>query len=249
MFLDPGLPLVVLDGVLLALLVVGLPLQSVRAHRRDRQRAAAGEEANRMRRYRVSLVALWLLTLAVCGSWAWAGRPWAALGLLPSLSPRFLVCAALSVAASGLLLAQVVVVRRSPEAQASIARQRQEQAGLDRLMPRTLAEKRTFQVLAVTAGITEEVLFRGFLIWALAHAMPLPAAAAGALAIFAIGHLYQDSRTALLRVTAVGAVFTALSLAAGSLLPAMLVHAMIDLTSGELLWMTRDQGDDKNVSS
>ena len=50
--------------------------------------------------------------------------------------------------------------------------------------------------LAVTAGVCEEIVFRGLLIAVGVHVLglPLPVAAGLALALFAIGHLYQGPR-------------------------------------------------------
>ena len=45
--------------------------------------------------------------------------------------------------------------------------------------------------MCVTAGICEELLFRGFLTWYLAHHVGLPVAAAAQVVIFGVAHLYQ----------------------------------------------------------
>lgn len=100
-----------------------------------------------------------------------------------------------------------------------------------RMLPRTKDERWAFAALAVTAGIGEEFVWRGFGLAALEHVWPtlLPALYVALLAIpFGWAHLYQGWSGVL--VTGVlGAVMAGLYLASGSLLLPMLLHVLIDL--------------------
>jgi uncharacterized protein len=98
------------------------------------------------------------------------------------------------------------------------------------LMPRDRTERWYAAALAVTAGVCEEIVFRGLLIAVGVHVLglPLPVAAGLALALFAIGHLYQGPR-GMIAVTLFGLAFTMLYLRTGSLIPVILLHAMADL--------------------
>lgn len=98
------------------------------------------------------------------------------------------------------------------------------------LLPRTTAERRYAAAVAVTAGVCEEVLYRGFFIAAgtgPAH-LPLVAAAAVSVAAFALAHAYQGVRQ-VLTIAVLAFVFTVLYLRSGSLLLPVLVHVLIDL--------------------
>ena len=66
-----------------------------------------------------------------------------------------------------------------------------------------------------------------------AFAVPL------ALAVFTLAHLYQENARALAGVAVAGAVMTALVMVSGSLIPAMLLHAVVDLAGGEMTWLAR----------
>ncbi|MEV4182801.1 CPBP family intramembrane glutamic endopeptidase [Streptosporangium canum] len=98
------------------------------------------------------------------------------------------------------------------------------------LLPRTPAERWYAAGLSVTAGITEEIVYRGLLIAVGMGALGLSkeVAAVCALAVFVVGHLYQGWR-GMLVVTLLGAALTSLYLRSGSLLLPILLHALIDL--------------------
>lgn len=104
------------------------------------------------------------------------------------------------------------------------------------LMPVTAREKLMgLTLLAPTAGICEEFLYRGFLISTLyAWLHSLGWAWALSSAIFAAAHLYQG-RLGVLRVGVLGAVLAWPAVATGSLYPSMAAHFLIDAVA--LLWM------------
>jgi membrane protease YdiL (CAAX protease family) len=99
------------------------------------------------------------------------------------------------------------------------------------LLPRTAAERRTFALLALTAGVCEEVLYRGFGLAALRWVAP-GAGHAGLIAVtaaaFGLAHLYQGAAGLALTALA-GAYFAWIAIATGSLVPVMVLHALLDL--------------------
>lgn len=100
------------------------------------------------------------------------------------------------------------------------------------LLPRTSAERWHAVAMSVTAGVCEEIVYRGVLIALGTHllGLPVPAAAALALAVFVIGHLYQGVR-GMVMVAVAGISLTLLYLNTGSLLLPVLVHIAVDLRS------------------
>ncbi|WP_030912666.1 CPBP family intramembrane glutamic endopeptidase [Streptosporangium amethystogenes] len=104
------------------------------------------------------------------------------------------------------------------------------QQNVNHLLPRTAAERWYAAGLSVTAGITEEIVYRGLLIAVGMGALGLSkeVAACCALAVFVAGHLYQGWR-GMLSVTLAGFALTYLYLMTGSLLMPILVHTLIDL--------------------
>jgi len=125
-------------------------------------------------------------------------------------------------------LLQVVLVRRSATAREKILRAFQRLAFI---LPVTQEERAWFVLVSVTAGICEEVLYRGFLIRYLSNG-PWHAGLWIALAIasvsFGLGHGYQGL-SGIIATALLGAVMAAIFLATGSLWLPMALHAIIDL--------------------
>jgi membrane protease YdiL (CAAX protease family) len=99
------------------------------------------------------------------------------------------------------------------------------------LLPRTAAERRMFALLALTAGICEEVLYRGFGLAALRWAAPglgHPALIVLTAVAFGLAHLYQGPVGVAL-TGLVGAYLAWIAIATGSLVPVMVLHALLDL--------------------
>jgi membrane protease YdiL (CAAX protease family) len=105
------------------------------------------------------------------------------------------------------------------------------------LIPQTLSERLTFAVVSVTAGICEELIFRGFLIAALRPATGSVAlAVAIAAAAFGAAHAHQNVSGGL-RAALLGLVLSVPLLVTGSLYPAIAAHAVVDLLGG--LWLSK----------
>jgi len=99
------------------------------------------------------------------------------------------------------------------------------------LLPHTDREATVFRGLAVTAGVCEEIVFRGWLIAYLAAFVSLwPAAVIGGVA-FGIAHAYQGV-PGMMKTGATGVLTGLLYVGTGSLLWSMLIHAAIDLHGG-----------------
>ena len=98
------------------------------------------------------------------------------------------------------------------------------------LLPRTPAERRMFVGVALTAGVAEEVVFRGFLLVYLTDVLtvPLGAAMVVSAALFGLAHSYQGAVGVLLTGLA-GYWLAGLYVLTGSLLLPAVVHALVDL--------------------
>jgi len=109
-----------------------------------------------------------------------------------------------------------------------------ESADVRHLLPRTRRERLLFCLVVIpTAGIAEEILFRGLAISRLAHLLNgavWPAALLAALA-FALGHLYQDG-VGVARAGLLGLVLSLPYVVSGSILPSILAHMIYDLLGG-----------------
>jgi membrane protease YdiL (CAAX protease family) len=101
--------------------------------------------------------------------------------------------------------------------------------------------------LSVSAGVCEEFIFRGYLIWAFQPLFGSWGAAALSVIAFAAAHSYQGVKGAL-AVGVLGILFTLVVLTCGSLWPAMALHALVDMGHGLMAWLAvRRVGDGDRV--
>jgi uncharacterized protein len=208
--------------LLAAYLVVGQPAVGAWSARRQHADRRPGA---RRRRYRRTTVLEWVLAAAALAVvLAAAGLDVGDLGFRwPRASGYTLVGALGFLLSLGLLVA----LRRRVDAGADVVAP----AEVGALLPRTARERRAFAGLAVTAGVCEELLYRGFLL-AVAVAVapglgPWRLVLVSALA-FAVAHTYQGV-TGMLTAGVLGGAFAVLFLGSGSLLLPVLHHALIDL--------------------
>jgi membrane protease YdiL (CAAX protease family) len=102
----------------------------------------------------------------------------------------------------------------------------------ERILPQSKLELVPFLALAVTAGVCEEFLYRGFAMAALTRA-GLPAWSVVLLSsvLFGLAHLYQG-RGGLLSTLVVGTVFGMARIAYDGLVPVMIWHFAVDAVAG-----------------
>ena len=98
-------------------------------------------------------------------------------------------------------------------------------------LPHTNRELRSFYGVSITAGIVEEIVYRGFVLWYLALVMPLWAAVVVSSVAFGLGHSYQGT-SGVARVTAVGLAFGVFYVFTGSIWLPILAHAIVDVLQG-----------------
>ncbi len=97
------------------------------------------------------------------------------------------------------------------------------------LLPGTAAERQWAVVVAVTAGVCEELLFRGLLMAAaLSLGWPATVAVLATSALFGVVHLYQGW-FGIVGTGVLGLLFAGLYLGTGSLLFPVVLHTLIDV--------------------
>jgi membrane protease YdiL (CAAX protease family) len=102
----------------------------------------------------------------------------------------------------------------------------------ERVLPSALVEFGPYAALAVTAGVCEEFLYRGFVMAALSRAGLFSwAVVLVSSVLFGLAHTYQG-RTGVAGTTLMGLVFGTARVALHSLGPVMVWHAVVDLVAG-----------------
>jgi membrane protease YdiL (CAAX protease family) len=106
------------------------------------------------------------------------------------------------------------------------------QALAERILPQSTKERVAFFALAVTAGICEEFLYRGFAMAAFTRAgMPAWTVVVLSSILFGLAHLYQG-RGGLVGTMLLGLLFGTVRITLGSLVPVMGWHAAVDVVAG-----------------
>jgi hypothetical protein len=216
------------DWLLVALVCLWLPVQEWVGMPLSRRALDADLPRARLNTYSQSIAMLLLTAGAVLLVWRLEHRPLSDLGMRFDATAREIIGFCVAGAIALLLIFQLVAIWSRADAKAAFRAAVEKSPGVMRFMPRTSAEFWRFQMLSLTAGVTEEIVFRGFLIAAFASLVPLWAAALLALSIFVALHLYQGIGQ-LPGVLVAGTAMTALYLASGSLYPAIAAHVAIDI--------------------
>jgi uncharacterized protein len=175
--------------------------------------------------YVSSIASLWILALATLGIARLSGYGSTQLGLVP-LDPWRTAAAAIALTIAGIavLFAFRFAGVREP-------------ALMHQLLPGSGRERVLFAGVSITAGICEEIVFRGFLIHVIYSATAsLPAALLLSSGVFGVAHAYQQAAGAL-RATILGLILALPLVIDGSIVPAIAAHAAIDILSG--LWLAR----------
>jgi membrane protease YdiL (CAAX protease family) len=230
------------DHLLAVILAVVYPVAGYISFRRLLRRIEAGEAVDRTGLYLNTIAGHWTLFTMVLLLWRWAGRDWNSLGFGLAMNVNFVV---------GAVLTTVVVImlamqnRRVAAAGADQMRDIRGKLGrLEIVIPRNGNELGRFYGLSLTAGIVEETLWRGFMIWYFSQFLPLWAAALVSVIGFGLAHAYQGFEN-LPKITLIGALFALLFLLTGSLWLPMILHAAVDILQGRMAYDIIRRSDDE----
>ena len=206
---------------------------------RFRADVAANRPGTHTRAYRRAILGEWLFAIFAIMIWATHARPWRALGLTMPHGWRLALSLVIVLAAAALMTLQLWSVARLSVERRIAARPKLGAVAF--MMPRTRQDEWWFIALSVTAGFCEELLSRGYLPWFFAPWLGTVGGMALAVVLFGAGHAYQG-RSGAIRAGIVGAVMALIVLGTGSLIPAMIFHALIDVGGGTVgYWLLRDQ--------
>ncbi|HKF50866.1 MAG TPA: CPBP family intramembrane glutamic endopeptidase [Candidatus Acidoferrales bacterium] len=138
--------------------------------------------------------------------------------------------AAATIAFLGLQMRKLQKALARPKA---VARLREQLQFANSLAPETNNERRGFWLLSITAGVCEEFLFRGFLMWLIAASTNLLAAVIISSILFGCVHVYLGAAH-VPKAAMVGLLLALFVVASGSLWPAIVIHTALDLNGGEI---------------
>ncbi|NNE57042.1 MAG: CPBP family intramembrane metalloprotease [Hellea sp.] len=223
------LGLAIPDWVILFAIVIAWPISSHFTLKNNPVEKLRQDPDARLSAYKYTMIQLWVLALAILATWFWLMRPLEMLGFQYQLDLPTIISWAV---VAGLVLffaRQYYQVTHGDEAKAKLTKELDDVGEYTQfLMPRTDQEYRRSMLVAITAGITEEIIFRGYLIWLFSQFVHPWLAGALSVAVFVFLHRYQD-RAGLIQVAVFATIATVLFLASGSLWPVIALHVLVDM--------------------
>jgi uncharacterized protein len=226
----PSVPIWI-DHALFVVLAVLFPIRAgTFGYRRLRQASPADLPRVRLSVYRQAIVLQWTLSAIVLAVWAAERRPWSALGLRLVLTPGLIGATIGFAVIVTLIIRQRRAALTDDDALADVAKRMRH---IERMLPATELDLSWFFRLSITAGVCEELLYRGYMIWYLSHWLGLIPAIAVAAVLFGVGHAYQGLK-GIVTTGLVGAFLGGVFAITGSLYLPMIMHALMDAHSGHL---------------
>jgi membrane protease YdiL (CAAX protease family) len=222
----PGLALALLLAILI---MVVAPRGGKRAYDRLR-RTRETDPKGLTRHYIRSIVGSWLAAgVAAAAVWVSPGVTAADLGLTAPAELGWTVGVVSGMVFCTFVVALLIHYRIRINRRIRSGHEIPGPARYGALLPRTPAERALALGLAVTAGVTEEIVYRGLLIaLGVDLGLGLYGAAALTVVMFGFAHLYQG-RSGVLLIGYTGAVLTGLYLYSGSLLLPIIAHVLLDI--------------------
>ena len=220
-----------LDWLCVAVIALTLLLDHFVLWRGFRRRSEIDSGRARLWLYSVWVGELWALVAFVAALWTYERRSWVLLRLIALHGWRLWGSVCLVLALAIMLSATIVKVARPKRRRRIVMR-----GHVEGLVPRTRVELGGWALLSLSAGFSEELIFRGFLIWAFTPLLGIWGAAALSVAVFAAAHGYQGGK-GVLATGIVGGLLTLVVLISGSLWPAIAMHALVDLEQGLVAWL------------
>ncbi len=219
------------DFLCLAVIAVWLVLDHFVVWRTFLRRSEADPIRARLWLYRSLVIELWAAAAVVVSLWLYQKRSWALLRLSAAHGWRLW-------ASLGLVLALTLWLATSTVRFARLRRRKRVRLRSQAAAraPHTESELAWWAAVSLSAGFSEELVFRGYLIWVFQPLLGVWGAAALSLVVFAAAHAYHGAAGAL-AVGAVGALMTVVVLISGSLWPAVVMHLLIDLQQGFAAWL------------
>jgi membrane protease YdiL (CAAX protease family) len=235
-----------MDGVEIALWLVILftlvyePVFGYFDYKRFKQKVKTDDGA-RVRYYINSVIGLWVPAAFILGLVGFTGITGKDIGFaLPGIHTEPLgravtyIVLAVALLYAAALLYYAIGYRFSAkirEQTDKAMQQHSEKAGFSDILPVTAREKKWWTFVSVTAGITEEIIYRGFLMFAFSSLFPewsIWLVILASSALFGLAHTYQGM-DGVVRTGLVGFGFALLYAATGSILLPIVLHFLIDM--------------------
>ncbi|MDR6123420.1 membrane protease YdiL (CAAX protease family) [Bacillus sp. SLBN-46] len=204
------------------------------------KRKVKTDDKERIRFYKNSSISLWVPTLFILSLIGFTDLTLEQIGLTSiSLNTeslgKWVIYSAIVV---GIIFSLVILIftigyRFNSKIKNSMDKMKKEESSknqFDVMMPVTKQEKKLWTLVSLTAGITEEIIYRGFMIFALSYLLPglsIWVILIFSSILFGLAHTYQGVK-GVVRTTLIGLWFSIVYIGIGSIIPLILFHALVD---------------------
>jgi uncharacterized protein len=213
----------IVSHLLTAYTILFAPWLGCIVYQRARKRFLSGDPLAKLRLYRSGVVEQIVTTAVVLGLWRFGGVSNMSLGIRTPYS--WFWTTSVLVVLVALLLWSGLHMRPKAE---KIRERFQQSLGI--LFPDSHQERNWFGALSIGAGISEELVYRGFLMYYLgeyvAHINLIEKILLSSL-VFGIAHIYQGWKRAI-TTGVVGMILALMYVLSGSLLLPIVIHAVSD---------------------
>lgn len=219
----------VLDHILIFALTIVFPLYGLLTWKKFKRSVRSGSPNAKKKAYVETIVLEWAFAIGVLIWWTLQGRNLGELGLNIEVNLRFLIAQFLVIVGCAYLIWQWHFVRKLEGKIPESLRAQIETVA--EMIPFTSGERNLFIAVALTAGICEELLYRGYLLWYMKSYVSWIPAILICIIVFGLGHTYQG-RSGILKTGLTGGLMMAIYVFSGSLIGPMILHSVNDITGG-----------------
>ena len=188
-------------------------------------------ERGRIAAYQEVILTWIVFAICVSGMWVLLDREWADLGIRVAGAVPLAVGLAIAAAFIALFIIPLRNISRSPERFGELDSQ---MGDFGLFMPRSKTEESWFKGVSINAGLFEELIFRGYLVWYLEHFFGLWWTAVIAALWFGFAHMYQGLKQ-LPGILLVSVVAVSLFVHNRSLVVPVLFHIFLDALQGHYI--------------
>lgn len=199
---------------------------------RLRRDLADGIPTARLRAYGEGIAIEWILVAITLGLWLALGRSVPDIGLGVSAGWRLWVGVAVLIVIVVLLTVQRHKILREEELQEQLEKTL---VNVSPMLPTDTRELAFFHALSITAGICEEIIYRGYVLWYIVEVTGMIGGVLLSSALFGLAHAYQGTR-GMIQTGMVGLVLAVLFILTGTLWVPIILHIFLDINSGRLAY-------------
>lgn len=224
----------ILDHIVVLFFALGVPYLSNKSYPLVKAELLKQGSNFREQLYKSASIQQWVILTIVLSLCAYNGVDWQRLGFNPVIdTPATWLGFGVMAGYAGFSLFVLHQAQRHAYWDARLRRWLHNAPGVE-VGPTNQREMQWFMWVSLTAGICEESIYRGYLMWYFSAYSTEWIALLITSVLFGLNHIYQGMR-GILRTGMVGLVLGYVYLLTDSLFVPMLMHAMIDYYSGKMI--------------